>query len=305
MALFKLSMLVIDGDVESNPGPGYKIQKSVSGSFHQGDVKFGYSAGTQCSCNALYAICFSAIKKVSIWKYWDLDYILEHSDTLFVSLGIARALSMNELPTDVEIEKHMLKIEMLDNSVGPLGQNSIFSEHVSMFDIGNGLIFTTDGYCFSLIWSKNGVFLFDSHSRDSNGCFTDAGSSIVLSFITLFDVGKYIKTEYSKHLSNFHESQFELQYVKVTATSSAMLEISHIIKKQRKNVKDTIYVANKYDEIKQQRSRKRAEIFGTPEHDKIKKRVCVKYANIKGTAKHVNLKSKKRAEYDLVNATSE
>ena len=158
MALFKLSMLVIDGDVESNPGPGYKIQKSVSSSFHQGDVEFGYSAGTQCSCNALYAICFSAIKKVSIWKYWDLDYILEHGETLFVSLGIAQALSMNELPTDVEIEKHMLKIEMLDNSVGLLGQNSIFSEHVSMFDIGNGLIFTTDGYCFSLIWSKNAFF---------------------------------------------------------------------------------------------------------------------------------------------------
>ena len=53
MTLKKLSMLLIDGDIESNPGPDYKIQKTVSGSFHQGHVKFGYSAGTQCSCNGM------------------------------------------------------------------------------------------------------------------------------------------------------------------------------------------------------------------------------------------------------------
>ena len=70
MALLKLSLLQIHGDVESNPGPTYKIQKTVSASFHQAHMKFGNSAGTQCSCNALFAICFSIIKKVSIWKSW-------------------------------------------------------------------------------------------------------------------------------------------------------------------------------------------------------------------------------------------
>ena len=70
MALLKLSLLQIHGDAESNPGPMYKIQKTVSASFHQAHMKFGNSAGTQCSCNALFAICFSIIKKVSIWKSW-------------------------------------------------------------------------------------------------------------------------------------------------------------------------------------------------------------------------------------------
>ena len=182
MALLKLSMLLIDGDIESNPGPDYNIQNSVSGSFHQGHVKFGYSAGTQCSCCALYAICFSSVKKVSIWKYWDVDYILEHGDVLFKSVGILRALSMNELPNNVQVENNTLKIEMLDHLVGRLGQNSIFSEHASISDIGNGLIFTTAGYCISLIWSKNAIVLFDSHSRDMDGCFTDTGNSILLFF---------------------------------------------------------------------------------------------------------------------------
>ena len=68
-------MLLIDGDVESNPGSAYNIQKSVLGSFHQAHTKFGNSAGIQCSCNALYALCFSIIKRVSLWKSFDLDYI--------------------------------------------------------------------------------------------------------------------------------------------------------------------------------------------------------------------------------------
>ena len=102
MAFFKL-MLLMDGDIEMNPGPDtYKIQKSVSGSFHQAHTKFGNSAGIQCSCNALYAIFFSIIKNVSVWKSWDLDYILEHGDSLYKIVGI----HMNELPSIIEIENN-------------------------------------------------------------------------------------------------------------------------------------------------------------------------------------------------------
>ena len=89
MAFLKLSMLLLDGDIESNPGPvTYKIQKAVLGTFHQGHSKFGSTSGIQCCCNALYAICFSLVKKVSIWKSWDLDYILENGDAVFKSIGI-------------------------------------------------------------------------------------------------------------------------------------------------------------------------------------------------------------------------
>ena len=104
MAFLKLSMLLIDGDVESNPGPAYKIQKSVLGSFHQAHMKFGDAAGTQCSCRSLYAICFSIIKKVSAWKSWDLNYILDHGDVVFKMVNIPRSLFMSELPNHVTVE---------------------------------------------------------------------------------------------------------------------------------------------------------------------------------------------------------
>ena len=67
MAFLKMAMLLQSGDIESNPGPPYKIEKAVLGTFHQGHPKFGDTSGIQCACNALYAICFSLVKKISIW----------------------------------------------------------------------------------------------------------------------------------------------------------------------------------------------------------------------------------------------
>ena len=106
MAFLKLSMLLIDGDVESNPGPTTCYhQKSVSGAFHQAHLKFGDTAGIQCSCNALCAICFSIIKKISTWKSWDLDYVLNHGDAAFKILDIPRTLFMRELPNQYFVRK--------------------------------------------------------------------------------------------------------------------------------------------------------------------------------------------------------
>ena len=171
MAFLKLSLLLLGGDIESNPGPGpasisNRIQKVVSGNFHQGHSKFGNTAGIQCSCNALFAICFSIVKKVSLWKPFDLDYILENGDKAFKIVGITRALFMSELPHNMFIENYKIEVEMLQHFVELFKQENIFEGHDSITDTGNGLIFMTGGYTLSLIWSKNFVYLFDSHSRD-------------------------------------------------------------------------------------------------------------------------------------------
>ena len=55
MSLLKITKLLADGDIESNPGPAYSLLKIVSGSFHQGHPKFGHTAGVQCVCTALFA----------------------------------------------------------------------------------------------------------------------------------------------------------------------------------------------------------------------------------------------------------
>ena len=122
-------MILIDGDVESSPGPTYNIQKSVLGSFHQAHAKFGDSAGIQCSCNALYSICFSIIKRVSLWKSADLNYILENGDAIFKTLGVPRSLFITELPHTVAIESTNIDIELLANYFGLLGQTKFFENN--------------------------------------------------------------------------------------------------------------------------------------------------------------------------------
>ena len=68
------------------------VKKSVSGTYHQGNLKYGETVGMQCTSNAFFAICFPAIKSVSIWKSWDLDYILDQGDQLIKSLKVNHPL---------------------------------------------------------------------------------------------------------------------------------------------------------------------------------------------------------------------
>ena len=56
-------ILLLSGDIVLNPGPPIP-SKSVKGSYHQGDSRFGNTAGSQCMCNAFWAICYSKIKSV-------------------------------------------------------------------------------------------------------------------------------------------------------------------------------------------------------------------------------------------------
>ena len=87
MAFLKLCLL-LGGDIESNPGPATcEILKVVSGTFNQDHPKFANTAGIQCACNALLCnMFFSIIKKVSVWKSYDLDYILENGNETFIGI---------------------------------------------------------------------------------------------------------------------------------------------------------------------------------------------------------------------------
>ena len=102
--------LLLDGDVESNPGPTYNIFKFVKASFHQANIMFGYTAGTQCACNVLFSLCWSKIKSVCFWNTTDLDYILIKGDELFKKLNLLRHLSVDDLPKTVSIDNYNAKV---------------------------------------------------------------------------------------------------------------------------------------------------------------------------------------------------
>lgn len=58
--------------IESNQGllygGTYGVRTAVQGTFHQGNSRFSETAGIKCTSNAYFAIMFSTIKTVSLWK---------------------------------------------------------------------------------------------------------------------------------------------------------------------------------------------------------------------------------------------
>ena len=152
------------------------------GSFHQGNQMLGETAGIECTNNAFLAICFSAVKNVSVWKPFDLDYILYHGDNLMKSLKAFQPLAVDELPLSVNIERCCIKVRKLMLYSDTFNATDLFLCHKQMASerLGNGAIFTCAGFSSALIWNKNSEFLFDSHSRDRNDCHAPNGPSVLL-----------------------------------------------------------------------------------------------------------------------------
>ena len=81
----------------------------------------------QCTSNAYFSIAYSVIKKSSIWKSWDLDYILGQGDILLKSVRIGQPITVNELPINFKIENFDLHGVMLDHERHLMqGKNNIF-----------------------------------------------------------------------------------------------------------------------------------------------------------------------------------
>ena len=84
-----------------NPGP--KMDRVVSGSFHQGNEKVGNLAGRQCCAISLYGLAFSTIKDVKHWTRDTIDSVMEHGTSLYDKIGKYEFLAVEDLLSVVEI----------------------------------------------------------------------------------------------------------------------------------------------------------------------------------------------------------
>ena len=302
MATYKLLKLLIDGDIESNPGPA---DKSVMGTFNQGDInKFGATAGVQCMCNALFSLCWANIKKVSMWKTFDLDNILNRGDQLYKTFNITEFLSIPDLPNEFVIEEHTFQVNLIYNATGMLSHNSIgfiSNSYNSLQDIGTGLLFLIDGFTFSVIWSKSGFYVFDSHSRDSESFQIPNGTSVLLRFRTLSRVEKYILDAYLQDKSK--NIQYEVQYVNIGIDKTEASEMLRWYNKERSQIsltkcRSNISRSTKNDKVKEDQrlymKNYRSNLSGSKKHQETKtqqkmlKRDYI--SNIVGSEKHNEIK---------------
>ena len=197
-------------------------------------MKFGYSAGIQCMSNAFFAICFAVVKKVSTWKHFDLDFILEQGDRLFKSTGMMQPLAVDELPLTFDLENCLVQSQMLHCHSALFSIINLFEHHnnLNADKLGNGAIFTCVGYSIALIWHKNSVYVFDSHSRNEYGEHVENGQAVLLEFRSLSVVNTFLKVILGKLSS---ETQYDIQYIEFNIPAASCDLINSALKRQRKN----------------------------------------------------------------------
>ena len=162
--------------------------KVTQGSFHQGNEKFGDTAGKQCACCSLFSVAFTLIKSPGHWDCKDLDFILENGDCIYKELNTNIFLMFDELPRHFFLfESQAVHVVFKENKVGALNSQSvpgsILDRNVS--SDSNGLLLLLDDKCLSILWTKRFYFLFDSHSKNEKGEINPEGYSILLKLSTL------------------------------------------------------------------------------------------------------------------------
>ena len=60
--------------------------------MNQGHERFGTTAGMQCTSISLFPLCWSVIRKVSIYQNHDLEYIICTGDKMYKDLSVSRLL---------------------------------------------------------------------------------------------------------------------------------------------------------------------------------------------------------------------
>ena len=103
-------LLILAGDIELNPGPNM-FQNVVQGSFHQGDrIRFGNTAGTQCTCCCLTSLTLTLVKTPGRWHSRDLDFIVENGDRIYKSLNKIGSIEVTEIPSEFSLLESPFKM---------------------------------------------------------------------------------------------------------------------------------------------------------------------------------------------------
>ena len=120
-------MKLIADDIEGNPGLDHSknYNRSVLNDTYQGSVKFSEKAGFQCIYNSFFTICFSLIKRVSLWKSNDINFVADQSH--LSSLAGTEPFTVDDLPSFVVINEHVVQVQMLHYS--GLYKSSHFCNH--------------------------------------------------------------------------------------------------------------------------------------------------------------------------------
>ena len=171
--------------------PSYIIEKCVQGSFSQSHLKFGETAGIQCACNALLAVCWATVCKVSCWLTIDLDHVLDLGDNLFKHLEFNKYLDASDLQQQIVLGGFSCSITKLNLNDG-VATTGIERFLLNPFQNRQTALLFMNGTVTAIIELSRAFYLFDSHSRNRKGLSDSYGSSVLLK-LKLEHVQNYIE----------------------------------------------------------------------------------------------------------------
>ena len=131
------------------------------GSFLQGNSQlFSESAGIQCACNALYALCWTQIKQTFHWVRRDLGHILAEGDNSYKSLRTSGTLSIDQLPAFVKMYNHDITVLYLrlDTQLATLINGDSFLRNLLNTGGNNGItscLLFKEGFTTAIILLRN------------------------------------------------------------------------------------------------------------------------------------------------------
>ena len=170
---------------------------TICATHHQGDERYGVTAGLQCTPNAMVAICFSEMKHITLWTTEDMDHILQLGDTLYVQARLNQKsnahhqayLEPQEVPHTFSSQQVNHQLYVPPNyTYGVHGSNGSYeSLLIKLWEFlcenKAGLVIScgqTVGI-FELVGVDDSKYyaIFDSHSRDMNGHIDEKCTAVV------------------------------------------------------------------------------------------------------------------------------
>ena len=228
------------------------IKTIAQGNFHQGDPKFGDTAGTQCACNALIAILYTQTKNGNEINAHDMDVILNLGDELYSFTQTDSTmhnvlLMISELPNELHILNESFSMEYVQpiygvlegseenlSSFGAMSLSQALQHQLPKYD---ACFMNFDQSIFAIIKGCNGYFVFDSHSRSRDGYLKEDGHSVLLYISSCEGIQRHCLTLAQSMGLCLNKTQFELTGVNVQVnrpssyvSSSAECEKSNYVK---------------------------------------------------------------------------
>lgn len=159
----------------------------VPGTFHQGDTRFGWNSEKQCVANSLSGIAHSKLKKC-----WWVESNTKGNEIYTLIHESNGLLLMFDLPEMLQLSGKILNIRKKDSITATINSDesveySAFGSYLpldraiqeSLTD-ADGCIICVVEYFFMIMKHDQGLYIFDSHSRNGFGLIDPNGKSLLM-----------------------------------------------------------------------------------------------------------------------------